>query len=83
LRKYKEYFESIYIDVSKAVETYGEKNGFGLVLKKEKPELKSSEIRDLQFKIGINTVLYYSSAVDITPQIIKDINKSYVANRKK
>ncbi|MGR3220823.1 MAG: OmpH family outer membrane protein, partial [Candidatus Anammoxibacter sp.] len=47
LRKYKEYFESIYIDVSKAVETYGEKNGFGLVLKKEKPELKSSEIRDL------------------------------------
>ena len=83
LQKYKEYFESIYIDVSKAVETYGEKNSFSLVLKKEKPELKSREISDLQFKIGINTVLYYSSAVDITPQIIKNINESYAASVKK
>ena len=83
LQKYKEYFEIIYVDVSKAVETYGEKNSFGLVLKKEKPELKSNEISDLQFKIGINTVLYYSSTVDITPQIIKNINKSYTANVKK
>ncbi|MGR3318964.1 MAG: OmpH family outer membrane protein [Candidatus Anammoxibacter sp.] len=83
LQKYKECFQIIYIDVCKAVETYGEKNSFELVLKKEKPELKSNEISDLQFKIGINTVLYYSNAVDITPQIIKNINKSYSANVKK
>ena len=83
LKKYKEFFEIIYFDVSREVEIYGKKNKFDLVLKKEKPELKSNEIRDLQFKIGINTVLYYSNAVDITSQIIKKINESYSAKAKK
>lgn len=74
LKKYKEFFEIIYLDVSKEVENFGNEYGFDLIIKNEEPELKSGEISDLQFKIGIKTVLYYSKTLDITPQIIKRLN---------
>lgn len=75
LKKYKNFFEIIYLDVSKEVESFGNEYGFDLIIKNEEPELKSGEISDLQFKIGIKTVLYYSKTIDITPQIIKRLNK--------
>lgn len=83
LKKYRDYFETIYKDVSNEVQRYGKENGFDLIFKNEEPELKSGEITDLQFKIGIKSVLYYSDAVNITPQIIKKINETYSAKEKK
>lgn len=83
LKKYKECFQTIYIDVCNEVERYGKENSFDIILKNEEPELKSNEISDLQFKIGIKTVLYYSKAVDITPQIIKNMNRDYSLKAKK
>ena len=83
LEKYKEYFEEIYIDVKNEVKKYGSDHGFDLIFKNEEPEIKSNEINDLQFKIGIKSVLYYSNAVDITIQIIKKINGRYSSNIKR
>ena len=83
LKKYKEYFEDIYVDVTKEVKIFAKENNYDLIFKNEEPELISKEISDLQFKIGIKSVLYYSDAVDITPQIIEIINKRYSSNGKK
>ncbi len=41
LRRYKEFFETIYDTVVKEVEAIGIKEGFDLIIKKEEPELKS------------------------------------------
>lgn len=83
LRRYKESFETIYDAVVKGVETIGSKEGFDLIIKKEEPELKSGQISDLQFKIGIRTVLYHSKAVDVTPKVIEVLNAHYLKEKGK
>ena len=77
LKKYKSFFENIYQEVVLKVEEIGKQNNFDLIIKKEEPELKSGEISDLQFKIGIRTVLYHSESVNITLDIIDSLNASY------
>ncbi len=81
LRRYKEFFETVYDAVVKGVETIGKKEGFDLIIKKEEPELKSGQISDLQFKIGIRTVLYHSKSVDVTLKVIKDLNAHYLKEK--
>ena len=76
LKKYKDYFEDIYVDVSNTVMQFGRENGYDLILKNEEPELQSNEITDLQFKIGIKSVLYYSNKVDITSRIIEKLHNN-------
>jgi len=77
LKKYKDFFESIYQEVVQKVEEIGKQEGFDLVIKKEESEVKSGKISDLQFKIGIRTVLYHSDSVDITLDVIDALNTSY------
>ncbi len=77
LKKYKEFFENVYEEVVQKVEEIGKQEGFDLIVKKEESELKSGQISDLQFKIGIRTVLYHSDSVDITLDVIDNLNASY------
>ena len=77
LKKYKDFFENIYQEVVKKVEEIGEQEGFDLIIKNEEADLKSGEISDLQFKIGIRTVLYHSDSVDITLDVVEALNASY------
>ena len=81
LRRYKEFFETVYDAVVKGVETIGKKEGFDLIIKKEEPELKSGQISDLQFKIGIRTVLYHSKSVDVTSKVIEALNAHYLKEK--
>jgi Skp family chaperone for outer membrane proteins len=83
LRRYKESFETIYGAVIKGVEAIGAKEGFDLIIKKEEPDLKSGQISDLQFKIGIRTVLYHSKAVDVTSRVIEALNAHYLKEKGK
>ncbi len=83
LKRYREFFETIYGVVVKEVEKIGENEKFDLIIKKEEPELKSGQISDLQFKIGIRTVLYHSKAVDITSRVINSLNASYLKEKEK
>ncbi len=83
LKRYKDFFEKIYGEVVKKVEEIGKKENFDLIIKKEEPELKSGQISDLQFKIGIRTVLYHSKTVDITTNIIDHLNAEYSKEKKK
>ncbi len=77
LKKYKGFFEGIYEEVVLKVEEIGKQDGFDLIIKKEESDLKSGQISDLQFKIGIRTVLYHSDSVDITLDVIESLNASY------
>jgi hypothetical protein len=65
------------------VEEIGKQNNFDLIIKKEEPELKSGQISDLQFKIGIRTVLYHSESVNITLDVIDSLNASYSKEKEK
>ena len=76
-KKYKDYFESLYTEVCKEVEDIGKREQYDLIIKKEEPELQSSGISELQFKVGIKTVLYNSDAVDITSRVIDNLNKRF------
>jgi len=77
LKKYKDFFESIYQEVVHKVEEIGEQEAFDIIIKKEEADLKSAKISDLQFKIGIRTVLYHSDSVDITLGVVEALNASY------
>ncbi len=83
LKKYKEFFENVYEEVVQKVEEIGKQEGFDLIVKKEESELKSGQISDLQFKIGIRTVLYHSDSVDITLDVIDNLNASYSKEKEK
>jgi len=77
LKRYKTFFEKTYGEVIRMVEEIGKKESYDLIIKKEEPELESGQISDLQFKIGIRTVLYHSKAVDITASVIEHLNSKY------
>ena len=83
LKRNKIFFEQIYSEVVKKVEEIGEGEGYDLIIKKEEPELNSGQIADLQFKIGIRTVLYHSKAVDITAIVIEHLNAEYSKEKEK
>ncbi len=76
-KKYKDSFENLYTEVCKEVENIGKREQYDLIIKKEEPELQSSGISELQFKVGIKTVLYNSENVDITNQVIDNLNRRY------
>ncbi len=76
-KKYKDYFESLYTEICKEVEGIGKREQYDLIIKKEEPELQSGGISELQFKVGIKTVLYHSDSIDITNQVIDTMNKKY------
>ena len=77
MKKYKDYFGSLYTEVCKEVEDIGKREQYDLIIKKEEPELQSGGISELQFKVGIKTVLYHSESIDMTNQVIDNLNKKY------
>ncbi|MBC8554950.1 MAG: OmpH family outer membrane protein [Candidatus Brocadiales bacterium] len=76
-KKYKNAFEVIYEEIIKEVDSFGKEGNYSIIIKKEKPNLESNQLSDLQFKIGIRTVLYNSSAIDITQAVTERMNANY------
>jgi Skp family chaperone for outer membrane proteins len=76
-KKYKDAFEVIYEEIINEVNAFGKEKNYSVIIKKEKPNLQSNQLSDLQFKIGIRTVLYNSSAMDVTPLITERLNTRY------
>ena len=77
MKKYKDAFEKVYEEITHEVNSFGKEKNYSVIIKKEKPNLQSNELSDLQFKIGIRTVLYNSSTIDITSNITERINARY------
>jgi Skp family chaperone for outer membrane proteins len=81
-KRYKNAFEKIYEEISKEVDAFGKENNYSLIIKKEKSDLQSNQISDLQFKIGIRTVLYSSSRIEVTSNITDRLNTRYKSEKK-
>ena len=82
-KKYKNAFEVIYEEIIDEVNSFGKEENYSVIIKKEKPNLQSNQLSDLQFKIGIRTVLYNSSSIDITQAITDRINARYQQEKAK
>ena len=82
-KKYKNAFEVIYQEIIEEVNSFGKEGNYSVIIKKEKPNLESNQISDLQFKIGIRTVLYNSSAIDITQAVTDRMNARYQQEKAK
>lgn len=82
VKKYKDYFENLYTEVCKEIENIGKREQYDLIIKKEEPDLQGGGISELQFKVGIKTVLYHADSVDITNQVIDILNKKYAEANK-
>jgi len=76
-KRYKDAFEKIYEEITKEVDAFGKENNYSLIIKKEDSDLQTNQISDLQFKIGIRTVLYNSNRVDVTANITDRLNTRY------
>ena len=76
-KKYKNAFEVIYEEIIEEVNSFGKEGNYSVIIKKEKPNLQSNQLSDLQFKIGIRTVLYNSSSIDITQAVTERMNANY------
>jgi len=83
MKKYKDAFEKIYEEIINEVDSFGKDRNYSVIIKKEKPNLQSNQLSDLQFKIGIRTVLYNSSAIDVTANITERINARYQQEKAK
>lgn len=82
-KKYKHAFEVVYEEIINEVNSFGKEKNYSVIIKKEKPNLKSNQLSDLQFKIGIRTVLYNSSSIDITSLITERLNTRYQRKKAK
>ena len=51
MKKYKNAFEKIYEEIINEVDSFGKERNYSVIIKKEKPNLQSSQLSDLQFKI--------------------------------
>ncbi len=80
-KRYKEAFEKIYDEITKEVNAFGKDNNYSFIIKKEKPDLQSNQISDLQFKIGIRSVLYSSDRINVTTNIIDRLNARYIKEK--
>jgi Skp family chaperone for outer membrane proteins len=77
MKKYKDAFEKVYEEIINEVNSFGKEKNYSVIIKKEKPNIQSNQLSDLQFKIGIRTVLYNSSTIDVTSNITERINARY------
>ncbi len=76
-RKTKDYFESLYTEICKEIESIGKREQYDLIIKKQEPELQSGGMPELQLQVAIKAVLYNSDALDITNKVIDNLNKKY------
>jgi Skp family chaperone for outer membrane proteins len=68
------YFREIWQDIFSVISDYGEKNGYDLILKCDEKRLDSGVFTELQYSIHRTFVLYNSSQVDISREIIHLLN---------
>jgi len=73
-KKQLDYFREIWQDIYFVIGRYAEEEGFDLILKSDERRLDSPVLSELQYNIHRNIVLYNSSQVDISEEIIHRLN---------
>ncbi|MEW6358895.1 MAG: OmpH family outer membrane protein [Planctomycetota bacterium] len=73
----REIMEKLYAEVVEAVQEYGRKHGFDLIIKWENVEVSSKTMDELLYKINQRTVLFTSEHIDLTDELISALNTGY------
>ena len=71
----------LYGDIVGAVGEYAKAEGYTLVMKADSGSVRGESPDEVQLRIAIRPVLYYSSMHDLTDDIIKVLNESYEAEK--
>jgi len=72
----------VYDEIAVAVEEYAKVEGYTLVLKAESKDVRGDTPDEVQLRIAVRPVLYYSSVHDLTDDIIRVLNAKYEAEKK-
>jgi len=69
--------EDMYRQIRQAIETIARKRGFDVVLYRERKELPTESMAELLNQIERRKVLYFAESVDITEDVLTEINRTY------
>lgn len=72
----------LYSDIVEAVGGYAKAEGYTLVLKADSGNVRGTSPDEVQLRIAIRPVLYYSSIHDLTDDIVRVLNENYEAEKK-
>ncbi len=78
----RQYTTTLLEEIRGKIADYAAKNGIDLVLKQEDAELNRGTIEMIQLEIKTRQVLYASHALDITEDILKDMNAGHETSAK-
>ena len=67
----------MYRDILKVIEETAVKKNVRIVLFRERREIKAKDMQELMTKIASRKVLYWDKAVDLTPEVLLEINKRF------
>lgn len=82
LAKQSNMLVGLYDDMVSAVKEYAEAEGYTLVLKSDAKDVRGGTPDEVQLRIAVRPVLYYSSMHDITDDIIGVLNTKYEEEKK-
>ncbi len=75
---------SILHDVDDAVASYGKKNGYAFILKKDSPGWTDERFQERIFRAQVSSILYHKPDLDVTNQVLALLNdKNWIEQQQK
>ncbi len=65
---------SILHDVDDAVASYGKKNGYAFILKKDSPGWTDERFQERIFRAQVTLVVYHAPALEVTDEVVRELN---------
>jgi Skp family chaperone for outer membrane proteins len=77
LLRERDVIREIYGDVEKTTAEFAKANGISMIFKEERMEVNVQSARELDFRITLRKVLYWSPELDVTGRVVDALNDSY------
>lgn len=71
----------IYNEIRDECDSFGQQNGYDLILKTEAPRLEVKSKESANQRVNRRGVLYYSKTLDISDAVVKSLNDKYARER--
>lgn len=64
-------------NIEAVIKNYGRKEGYTLIIKKEEMPVQNQDWMQLRNYVSRKSVMYYSTDIDLTDKIVKELNENY------
>jgi Skp family chaperone for outer membrane proteins len=64
-------------NIEAVIKQYGRKEGYTLIIKKEEMPVQNQDWMQLRNYVSRKSVMYYSTDIDLTDKIVKELNENY------